>query len=147
MNASLSSWGSRRNLKAFDMRCQQNEKNCETLQKNISIFYLQNFTFCFLKREGNYLPETACLPARCGSRTSLSNSDCAQQLWKGFRVRVWFLWRSKYNYQRQKTEIWSVSNLEENRRRRRDRKVKVRVAPSRRRRRRSFMTAIKSAIF
>lgn len=77
--------GSRSNLKAFGMRCQRNGKwNYETSHKNISIFYLQNFTFCFLKtsckrREGNYLPET-CPPARCGSRTSLSNSDCAQQL-------------------------------------------------------------------
>lgn len=123
-------------------------------QKYFHILFTE-FHFLFFKnelqekrREGNYLLET-CPPARCGSRTSLSNSDCAQQLWKGFRVRVWFLWRSKYNYQRQKTQNLKrfKSSREPERRRRRDRKMKVRVAQSRHRRRGSFMTAIKSAIF
>lgn len=159
MNASPSSWGSRSNLKAFNMRCQPNGKNYETSHRNISIFYLQNFTFCFLKwdaregkgREGQgttCLRHETCPAARCGSRTSLSNADCAQQLWKGFRVRVWFLRRSKYNYQRQKTEnLKRFESSREPERRRRDRKVKVKVAQSLRRRRRSFYDSHKKCNF
>lgn len=54
--------GSRSNLKAFGTRCQQNGKwNYETSHKNISIFYLQNFTFCFLKRAAGEGKGTTCL--------------------------------------------------------------------------------------